>query len=395
MDIKSKVDFHLEHLERLAPTLAETATSEKRSEVAWPVAVEYGFLRRYLDAAEAFEDPEDPAYVPDGSESRMEAIQTELERAELGRHLPTPDDLVKELEGLSRLVFEARVADVELTASDEAYPTELSGRADRPRQVIEEADEVLSVARTKSDFGSAIPADLFAQALRLARRLRDVLGPEVLDCVLQQTEAEAAERLVSLDDYGEFLWLGLRDPEMQVMLLREVGRRQEQETSTAPEPGESVVVSLDRFKSIQRPDEEDDEEVTGADSDDGVVVSLRRSTETPAERAAMAAFTGDSVPERAAEVDEWEGPGELYLLASGAEFLFLFASPEAETGPEPLNILWLEGLEGERHWLPVADADTSLWYSDEPIGGGESIRVEFSYSGSSIVIELPSGDDES
>lgn len=238
LEVSEELDMHLESLEGLIPQVQKANDPDRTAGVSWTIAREFGFVRRYVDAAEIFretcDDPEaDDVYLPEAAEQRLGELAGAMKELGLGDHLPEPVELAGRLRDLAHGVLRSRV---EGTLTDgefgpegepEVFPTKIAERADKPRAILKEADEVLSVARTEKELGLSLPPSLFGEALAVARRLNGALEGEVARFVKDRATKEYARRLLGVDEIGKFLWDPIYDPSAHSRLLRRVGEKAE------------------------------------------------------------------------------------------------------------------------------------------------------------------------
>ena len=396
MDIEHQLDFYLDHLEDLVPRVVAADDPERTSIVAENIAREFGFVRRYVDAASDYGAPAgDEPYLPDGAEARLDAIAERLGEMGLADYLSAPEALVAHLSDISEAVFRAHIegtlAEGELGPDGEpaAFPSMQAERADASRDLIEEADEVLSVARTQQQLGADLPAPLFARAVDIARRLRDALPADLLAFVQKRVERQAAARLLDVDRYGQYLWTAFRAPETIPMMMRRAARKQR---IFVVDPRE--VLGGDEFEEYLG----DGSEPTAPESS-AFSGALARS-ESPRLRADsddLARFLEDYGASGIVPVPRWDGPGQLVLLQWGDAFeVVLAVVADADVEEPTLAVETGDGSQQPLGWVSHEIEGLRIWMADERVEPGDypsPVRLRVACDSSQLDIELPDSEE--
>jgi hypothetical protein len=222
MEIDEQLEWYLSHLERLAPALLDADASDMQR-AAPSLAEEYGFVRRYLDGFEDLSDERvDALPLPEEASARLQSVERHFRNVGLRDILPTPDELAESMHRLVEESVRLQIGDGMTPQAPEEHPSPTAERAEPARRLRDDADQLLSVARTLQTLGANTPSTLFGQSIQLAKRLRVALDEKVLGFFVGDTRDTSVERLADVEPFGRFLWGALVSPEMQPDLMRQI-----------------------------------------------------------------------------------------------------------------------------------------------------------------------------
>lgn len=210
MNIERKINFFVEHLIQTTPEMGRMKIVVKQ------MAYEWGYAKRYIDAAKDFLKDADDGVIdgvmddfPEMGRIKFDEIDSKLEKQ------LEAFEVVKSLLSMEELIERVEVMTVEfrrLWLKD----NEMDNARERFADLLE-IDELLCVARTLNGLGVAIPELFLARVSIAGRRARSGLSQKEIARLDTMVEVESGKRLLHVDEIGHYLWTSYSDPGLVII----------------------------------------------------------------------------------------------------------------------------------------------------------------------------------